>query len=406
MDGHDASAFPDLLPDLTTGQITYDVDNDGDGVTDSVWIDLGFPVQTDETGKKYKPMFAFMVQGLNGKLPLNTAGNLAGRELADDPTTPNINELGQPTYNHTSNLGVSPSEINPRFALQAPFDVNLPAAGFGQWDNAGIDVSTTQLRNLLAGTRPQEFDSSNNPLNGDTNVVNNALLTAVERRVRLPAAEQRRTTPSDLSYDRSGVAPVAGRYGEAGGVPATTFVNDGSGNPVPWIYNNPVGAGRSVYSGGPIDGLDDDFDGLDFFPGGTAETGNFLDPASGLALPSERNRYNVTPRDNTGTGRTIAYNGEKINGKNPNPDIYYTFDVTINPATGGPWDYYRRGYGFDSKGRVGYLHYFRPPGVLPDVASPAVGGVTTRTCSTRPSTRRTSCTASSRSASPTASSPP
>jgi hypothetical protein len=71
-------AFPDdpMSPDPVTGQINYDVDNDGDGVTDSVWLDLGYPVQKRPAGKLYKPLFAFMVLGLNGRLPLNTAGNL------------------------------------------------------------------------------------------------------------------------------------------------------------------------------------------------------------------------------------------------------------------------------------------------------------------------------------------
>ena len=39
-DGNDPNSFPDLLPDPTSGKITYDVDNDGDGLTDSVWVDL------------------------------------------------------------------------------------------------------------------------------------------------------------------------------------------------------------------------------------------------------------------------------------------------------------------------------------------------------------------------------
>ena len=39
------TTFPDLIPDPTTGKITYDVDNDGDGVTDSVWLDLGYPAR-------------------------------------------------------------------------------------------------------------------------------------------------------------------------------------------------------------------------------------------------------------------------------------------------------------------------------------------------------------------------
>ena len=76
-DGHDASAFPDLVPDAT-GKITYDVDNDGDGLTDSVWVDLGYPARRNAQGQLYKPLFAFMVIGLNGRIPLNTAGNLAG----------------------------------------------------------------------------------------------------------------------------------------------------------------------------------------------------------------------------------------------------------------------------------------------------------------------------------------
>ena len=76
-DGHDATTFPDLLPDAT-GRITYDVDNDADGMTDSVWVDLGYPARRNSRGQLFKPLFAFMVIGLNGRIPLNTAGNLAG----------------------------------------------------------------------------------------------------------------------------------------------------------------------------------------------------------------------------------------------------------------------------------------------------------------------------------------
>ncbi len=74
-DGHDAATFPNLTPDQTTGQISYDVDNDGDGKPDSVWLDLGYPARRDSSGRLYKPLYAFMVIGLNGRIPLNTAGN-------------------------------------------------------------------------------------------------------------------------------------------------------------------------------------------------------------------------------------------------------------------------------------------------------------------------------------------
>ena len=73
IDGHDPSTFPDLKPD-STGKIQYDVDNDGDGNPDSVWVDLGYPARRDASGRLYKPLYAFMVIGLNGRIPLNTAG--------------------------------------------------------------------------------------------------------------------------------------------------------------------------------------------------------------------------------------------------------------------------------------------------------------------------------------------
>ena len=91
IDGHSPDLVPRPASPTPTGKITYDVDNDGDGVTDSVWLDLGYPAQRSPEGQLYKPLFAFMVIGLNGRLPLNTAGNLQRprrRHLPDASTTP------------------------------------------------------------------------------------------------------------------------------------------------------------------------------------------------------------------------------------------------------------------------------------------------------------------------------
>ena len=112
--GTTSLSFPDLLPDPATGKITYDVDNDGDGITDSVWLDLGYPPDADAKGRLFKPLFAFMVIGLNGRLPLNTAGNLQHRDSQrQSPCT------ATPTH-----LGNSPSEIDPTYALQARTTTN------------------------------------------------------------------------------------------------------------------------------------------------------------------------------------------------------------------------------------------------------------------------------------------
>ena len=52
----------------------WDVDNDGDGRPDSVWIDLGYPVQSTADGRLYKPLFAILCIDLDGRLNVNTSG--------------------------------------------------------------------------------------------------------------------------------------------------------------------------------------------------------------------------------------------------------------------------------------------------------------------------------------------
>ena len=180
-DGHDATTFPDLVPG-SNGQITYDVDNDGDGQTDSVWVDLGYPARRNAQGQLYKPLFAFMVIGLNGRIPLNTAGNLAGGGPGNGGT-------------HAAHLGNSVSEIDPTYGLQNAFVFGNDALGaftpqvYGgsytaantQVDNVGTDVRLTQLRNLLAcGLARSRYPTAITPpwvsdptgqINGDNNFV-------------------------------------------------------------------------------------------------------------------------------------------------------------------------------------------------------------------------------------------
>ena len=197
-DGHDAATFKDLTPDPNTGQIAYDVDNDGDGNPDSVWLDLGYPARRDASGRLYKPLFAFMVIGLNGRIPLNTAGNLAAQVAGFTPNDPAWAGYGPPTIyggpGNASHLGNSISEVDPTYALQNAFDrgnvlpgidgvaafdppqfgylynmgQNTQLANNTQVDNAGIDVRLTQLRNLLAGTRAADKTFQTN---GESNTV-------------------------------------------------------------------------------------------------------------------------------------------------------------------------------------------------------------------------------------------
>ena len=60
----------------------WDVDNDGDGWPDSIWVDLGFPARPLPDGRYYKPLFAIHCVDLDGRLNLNAHGQLAHTEPA------------------------------------------------------------------------------------------------------------------------------------------------------------------------------------------------------------------------------------------------------------------------------------------------------------------------------------
>lgn len=68
----DHPGFPSL-PDPVNGP--WEVDNDGNGREDSVWIDLGSRVQTDASGRQFKPMYAILCVDLDGRINLNAHGS-------------------------------------------------------------------------------------------------------------------------------------------------------------------------------------------------------------------------------------------------------------------------------------------------------------------------------------------
>jgi hypothetical protein len=132
--------------------LDYPVDNDNDGIRDSVWLDLNYPATTLSDGRKMIPLFAFMVQDADSLINLNTAGNTSwlaslSRPLygyAPQPNTQNTQSPPAPTstplasISH-SNLGSSRSEINPFWALIADPRNNLYLAA------ANEDPSLTNL---------------------------------------------------------------------------------------------------------------------------------------------------------------------------------------------------------------------------------------------------------------------
>ncbi len=58
-----------------------DVDSDGDGENDSVWIDIGLPIQTDNQGRQFRPLVAYLIKDMDGRLNLNAHGSYADFQL-------------------------------------------------------------------------------------------------------------------------------------------------------------------------------------------------------------------------------------------------------------------------------------------------------------------------------------
>ena len=63
------------------------VDNDGDGVLDSCWLDFGFPTVRDATGVVCKPKAAVLILDLDGRLNVNAHGSSAEAEILQNPSS-------------------------------------------------------------------------------------------------------------------------------------------------------------------------------------------------------------------------------------------------------------------------------------------------------------------------------
>ena len=102
----------------SSGAIAYDTDNDNDGTKEGVWLDLDSPVQRLSDGRLYTCLYSFTIIDADGLINLNEAGNLAGAGSSAGDIQKGL-LLGSAQTVSRSNLGLSPSEINPQYALDA-----------------------------------------------------------------------------------------------------------------------------------------------------------------------------------------------------------------------------------------------------------------------------------------------
>ena len=90
---------------ITKDGSQWDVDNDGDGIPDSVWVDLGLPVRYTTDGRAYKPLFAILCPDMNGRLNINAHGSIAQANAAYYQAQ---NVQSAASYQKVSNLDVGP----------------------------------------------------------------------------------------------------------------------------------------------------------------------------------------------------------------------------------------------------------------------------------------------------------
>ena len=111
---------------VTAGAGQWDVDNDGDGVPDSVWVDLGVPVRATADGHLYKPLFAILCTDLDGRLNVNAHG-CPGQTVT---TTPISGAASVWPSNHVFAGSVQPTDLPRRPGLFTGRNRSL----VGVWD--------------------------------------------------------------------------------------------------------------------------------------------------------------------------------------------------------------------------------------------------------------------------------
>jgi hypothetical protein len=129
----------------------WDVDNDGDGVTDSIWLDIGMSPVTIGNAQ-VQPLVAMMIVDLDGRVNLNAHGNDIPFQI--DPTRPMLSGSWA-RYAGT----VSPTESG----TAGPMVASLPhAQGWGVADISSFHVFGTNIAStLLQGS--QSTGSSSTP---------------------------------------------------------------------------------------------------------------------------------------------------------------------------------------------------------------------------------------------------
>lgn len=124
----------------------WDVDNDGDGVPDSVWVDLGMPVRRTADGRLYKPLFAILCVDLDGRVNLNAHGSLPQTDpnYATTMTLPMGGSFAGGGTPVPCGQGVGPADINPYYFFGSKTYAQQLMTGYNSYEGRyGDDYGST-----------------------------------------------------------------------------------------------------------------------------------------------------------------------------------------------------------------------------------------------------------------------
>lgn len=275
----------------------WDVDNDGDGIKEGIWMDLDFPMQVLADGRRYVPLFSFTITDADGLINLNVSGNQAGLTfpIAGLP-------LGSGEHISRSNQGLSRAEISPQWALYADptTDSALPTQHRVFW-NTSAAISRLEMSNietLFMNMGRPEFTTKSSGSYSE------------------PAAPGTTYEPTKYYHGRYGELELMAPYSDPNrGIATTGIAAYGGGGSRDLSFLPQPGRANSLYAtaGNPYAG-DDDADALNgqsrldaagyFFMGSS-----FAQLQSGTAVPSF-----IHPLDyfGEGIGYTAGANGVQV----------------------------------------------------------------------------------------------
>ncbi len=156
--GNEDAKLQDWLRWMTRGP--WDVDNDGDGIMDSVWTDLNLPLITSREGKLLKALIAFYIEDMDSKLDINATGNNSQVNDAASGQTMSSNKYAMKFANQANpnqwpqGTGYGTAEISQRPLYGTSTEYNEMLMGkLGRYASAdSTDTVPGQTTNDVAST--------------------------------------------------------------------------------------------------------------------------------------------------------------------------------------------------------------------------------------------------------------